>query len=217
MRRRSPDDIRAEVRDAALTQFLEAGYEASSLDDVARRVGMTRQGVLYHYATKEKLLHSIVDPAVAALECALDSLPQEPARCTAERRHILGALIEPLCEHRDTIAFILRFTNKNETMNIGALTRSMNTRVAQLLAGDAFERDVATRIRVVSCLAALSGVMGARLAVPLETQAEREILVDCLLAILEEGGSSQRGQSEPAERSRSLPRPRLESAAESST
>lgn len=192
MHRRSADAIRAEVRSAALTQFLESGYEASTLDDVARRIGMTRQGVLYHYATKENLLHSIVDPALAALECTMESLPQTPARTPTERRQILGALIEPLCEYRDTMALILRFTNKNETMNIGALTRSMNTRVAHLLAGDDFERDVRTRIRVVSCLAALSGVMGARLAVPLETPAEREILVDCLVAILEDCGSSRR-------------------------
>lgn len=186
MHRRSPGAVRAEVRAAALTQFLESGYEASTLDDVAKRIGMTRQGVLYHYATKENLLHSVVDPAVAALESVLDALPQAPATTTAERRHILSVLIEPLCEYRDTMALMLRFTNKNETMNIGALTRSMNTRVAHLLAGAEFERDVRTRIRVVSCLAALSGVMGARLAVPLETPAEREILLDCLMAILDD-------------------------------
>ena len=195
MHRRSPEAIRAEVRAAALTQFLESGYEASSLDDIARRIGMTRQGVLYHYATKENLLHSILDPAVAALECVLDALPQEPASTAAQRRHILTALLEPLCKYRESMALILRFTNKNETMNIGALTRSMNTKVAYMLAGDEFESDVRTRIRVVSCLAALSGIMGARLAVPLETPVEREMLVDCLMAILEDCGVAQRAHS----------------------
>lgn len=186
MQRRPPEAIRAEVRNAALTQFLELGYEASTLDDIARRIGMTRQGVLYHYATKENLLHSILDPAVSALEYALDALPREPASNSVQRRHILAALIEPLCEYRDVMALLLRFTNKNETMNIGAMTRAMNTRVAHLLAGADFEHDVRTRIRVVSCLAALSGVMGARLAVPLETPVQREMLIDCLMAILED-------------------------------
>ena len=48
---------------------------------------------------------------------------------------------------------------------------------------------------MVSCLAALSGIMGARLAVPLETRVEREMLVVCLMAILEDCGAAQRAHS----------------------
>jgi hypothetical protein len=38
---------------------------------------------------------------------------------------------------------------------------------------------------VVACLAALSGTMGARLAVPLETVEQRSILADSLAALLD--------------------------------
>lgn len=194
MHRRSPDAIRAEVRAAALTQFLESGYEASTLDDIARRIGMTRQGVLYHYASKEVLLQSLLNPAFAALERAVDSLPQEPATGTADRRHILEMLLRSMCEHRDAIALITRFANNTQTLNIGAETRSLNLRVARLLGGATLEQDRTMRIRVVTCLSALGGVMGARLKVPLETDEDRAALVDCLVSIFDGRGSSRTSQ-----------------------
>jgi AcrR family transcriptional regulator len=194
MHRRSPDAIRAEVRAAALTQFLESGYEASTLDDIARRLGMTRQGVLYHYPSKEVLLQSLLTPAFGTLECALDSLPAEPAATPDDRRHILEVVVRAMCEHRDAIALMTRFANNTKTLNIGAETRGLNLRLARLLGGPTLEQDRLMRIRVVTCLAALGGVMGARLKVPLETDDDRATLVDSLVAIFDGRNGSRTSQ-----------------------
>lgn len=54
-------DRRAAILEAAATEFGEHGYRGTSLALVAARVGITQQGVLHHFATKDQLL-------IAALE-----------------------------------------------------------------------------------------------------------------------------------------------------
>lgn len=53
-------DTRAVIVDAAMEQFAESGYRASSLRDIAARAGMTHPGVLYHFPTKEALLQAVL-------------------------------------------------------------------------------------------------------------------------------------------------------------
>lgn len=50
-----------EILDAALVLFGERGYRATSLRDVASRVGMTHPGVLHHFPSKEHLLAAVLD------------------------------------------------------------------------------------------------------------------------------------------------------------
>ncbi|SDJ26304.1 transcriptional regulator, TetR family [Frankineae bacterium MT45] len=60
-REEAGDARRAEIVQAALELFAERGYKGASLAQIAQRVGITQQAVLYHFQTKQQLL-------VAALE-----------------------------------------------------------------------------------------------------------------------------------------------------
>ncbi|ABW09929.1 transcriptional regulator, TetR family [Parafrankia sp. EAN1pec] len=51
---------REEILDIALEMFAEHGYRGTSLDAIAQRVGLTRQGVLHYFSSKEKLLTEIL-------------------------------------------------------------------------------------------------------------------------------------------------------------
>jgi len=46
---------------AAMAEFGTRGYEATSLDDLARTLGITKQTILYWYPSKEVLLEAVVD------------------------------------------------------------------------------------------------------------------------------------------------------------
>ncbi|HEX4866851.1 MAG TPA: TetR/AcrR family transcriptional regulator [Acidimicrobiales bacterium] len=46
---------------AAMREFGTRGYEATSLDDLARGLGIRKQTILYWYPTKEILLEAVVD------------------------------------------------------------------------------------------------------------------------------------------------------------
>ncbi len=52
---------RERVVDAALSAFGTRGYDATSLDEVAAEVGVTKQAILYHFPTKEELLRASID------------------------------------------------------------------------------------------------------------------------------------------------------------
>lgn len=55
------------ILDAATTAFGTDGYGATSLDDLAIKLGIRKQSILYHFASKELLLDTAVERAVEEL------------------------------------------------------------------------------------------------------------------------------------------------------
>ena len=51
---------REEILQAALVSFSEQGYRASSIRQIAQRVGLTQQGLMHHFASKEELLAEVL-------------------------------------------------------------------------------------------------------------------------------------------------------------
>lgn len=62
------------VVDAALVAFGRSGYAATSLDDLAAELGIRKQSILYHHASKEILLDAVIDRAVAELMDEFDTI-----------------------------------------------------------------------------------------------------------------------------------------------
>lgn len=56
----------------ATLAFGESGYDATSLDDLARALEIRKQSILYHYPSKEALLEACVYKAITDLSKALD-------------------------------------------------------------------------------------------------------------------------------------------------
>ncbi|MCC6350431.1 MAG: TetR/AcrR family transcriptional regulator [Candidatus Eisenbacteria bacterium] len=50
----------AEILEAALQEFVERGYAATRLDDIARRAGCTKGTIFLYFATKEELFKAVV-------------------------------------------------------------------------------------------------------------------------------------------------------------
>lgn len=59
-RRARPEDRRAEILTAALEVFAERGYRGAALATVAERVGLTQQGVLHYFPSKDALLIEVL-------------------------------------------------------------------------------------------------------------------------------------------------------------
>ena len=58
---------------AATNAFGEFGYDATSLDDLAKDLGIRKQSILYHFPSKEQLLIASADKAISELVAVLDS------------------------------------------------------------------------------------------------------------------------------------------------
>lgn len=52
--------------------FADAGYQATSLDDIAAELGNTKQAILYHFGNKEALLIAVIDNSVTKLTQAFE-------------------------------------------------------------------------------------------------------------------------------------------------
>jgi len=77
---------------AAAAQFRVHGYGASTLEDIATELGMTRAAVLYHFSSKEELLHAVVGPYLDALAAAVERHRVDERPSLAGRNLIVGFL-----------------------------------------------------------------------------------------------------------------------------
>lgn len=64
---RAVSETHAEILAAAARRFAATGYKGTSLQDIAREVGVAKATVLYHFANKEALLAELMAPALAML------------------------------------------------------------------------------------------------------------------------------------------------------
>ncbi|MEH0422950.1 TetR/AcrR family transcriptional regulator [Streptomyces sp. B21-083] len=78
------EERRAEIVRAALNVIAERGYRGTSLAAVAERVGLTQQGLLHHFPTKDALL-----VAVLRERDQWDAMPE-----TRWRLDLLASLVE---------------------------------------------------------------------------------------------------------------------------
>lgn len=75
-------NTRAEILEASVDLFGSRGFGATSLDDVARVVGVAKQTVLYWFASKDELLDAVLAQTAlelaAVIEAAVRAAPEEP-------------------------------------------------------------------------------------------------------------------------------------------
>lgn len=71
---------RDRVAEVAARTFAERGVAGTSLDELARRSGVTKQTILYHFGSKDELLASVLAESAAEVRSEL-----EAALATADR------------------------------------------------------------------------------------------------------------------------------------
>lgn len=64
------------ILDAALASFASRGYEATSLDAVAKELELTKQSILYWFPSKDALLEAVIARSANDLSVALESALQ---------------------------------------------------------------------------------------------------------------------------------------------
>ncbi|GAB3616153.1 TetR/AcrR family transcriptional regulator [Okibacterium endophyticum] len=81
---------RREILDTAMSLFSNGGFNTVSLADIAKEVGITQAGILYHFPTKAALL--------------LDVLKEREARNRASRKEYQDDGLSPLAAFIKTLA-----------------------------------------------------------------------------------------------------------------
>lgn len=78
--------------------FNEQGYDATSVSDLATRLGLTKSALYHHFDSKEQLLALALDEALDGLESVLDEAGEGSAdeRLRAVLRGAVGLLVDRL-------------------------------------------------------------------------------------------------------------------------
>lgn len=106
----SPPDARTRILDAAERIVQARGVPALTLEAAAREAGVSKGGLLYHFASKEALLtgllNRLAEGIAAAFEAVLAAQPPHPARHT---RAVLAWTFddpEDVCEQHQRAAAV---------------------------------------------------------------------------------------------------------------
>ena len=83
-----------EVLDAALAVFVEKGFAAAKVDDIARRAGVSKGTVYLYFASKEALMEGIVRRAVMPIA---QGAAEELTRFEGDPRVPITLLLRRLC------------------------------------------------------------------------------------------------------------------------
>jgi AcrR family transcriptional regulator len=107
-----------EILDVATRLFAERGYEGTSMNDVAERVGMRKASLFYHFATKDSLYEAVLDRLVADVQQALEEIYASSGTYADRVDAVTDTMVRVLGSHPYAARLLLR-----ETMDWGPVIR----------------------------------------------------------------------------------------------
>ena len=135
-RRGRPGHDQATVLRRAIDLFNEQGYDATSMGDLARELGLTKSAIYHHVPSKSHLLAEALDEALDELTAAVEAgVAPADGRSAADRlRRTVQRSVEVLVDHQPAVTLLLR-VHGNSEIEKAALKRRrrIDTRLASLV------------------------------------------------------------------------------------
>ncbi len=69
-----PVTTRQRILDVALDRFIEKGYDATSLREIAEPLGFTKAALYYHFTSKQEILRALMEPAIGLQQGLIDRI-----------------------------------------------------------------------------------------------------------------------------------------------
>ncbi len=121
-RRGRPGYDRAGVLEIAVELFNEQGYDATSVADLAARLGVTKSALYHHYTSKEELLAAALERALDGLEGLLASIAASEGSAAERLDAVLRGAVRVLVERQPYVTLLLR-VHGNSAAERAALER----------------------------------------------------------------------------------------------
>jgi AcrR family transcriptional regulator len=130
-------DKKQEILAKAAECFMEQGFHATTIDDVARRLGSTKGRIYHHYASKTDLFFDVHREGMDRLFRAIEPALQAPGDGIAVLRAMLRAHALALFDNATFESVVVQGVNLHR---FGALTPGQRRILDELIASrDAFE------------------------------------------------------------------------------
>lgn len=135
MRRGRPGHDQATVLRVAIELFNRQGYDATSMGDLARELGLTKSAIYHHVPSKGHLLERALDEALGELSSALDVVRADSTSTPEQRlRAAVRSSVVVLAEHLPAVTLLLRVRG-NTPAEVAALDRrrDIDHRLAEMV------------------------------------------------------------------------------------
>ncbi|MHA7986508.1 TetR/AcrR family transcriptional regulator [Rathayibacter sp. CAU 1779] len=154
-RRGRPGYDRDQVLEVAVALFNEKGYDATSVADLAERLGLTKSALYHHFESKEQLLALALDEALTGLERVIDEPDAGTGSAAGQLAHVITGAVSVLIDKLPYVTLLLRVRG-NSPVEAAAVERRrvFDRRVADVVRGaqregllrDDLDASVATRL-----------------------------------------------------------------------
>lgn len=125
-RRGRPGYDRETLINKATEVFVSRGYDGTSMDTVARELGITKSAIYHHVKSKEELLHLAINRGISALDSAVEDERQRTGLTALERlRAAVHASVVILIEYHHSVTLLLRVRGNSDVEREALAQRRM--------------------------------------------------------------------------------------------
>lgn len=147
---------RQQILDTALALFRTQGFERTSLREIAERLDLSKSGLYHHFAAKDDLVSSLVEPLLEEVEAVLaDTPPSLPT--VQDRRRLLERYLDVILGYREVISLLGSDARVLTHPRVGERIRDINEDLHRRLAGE--RPHLAARVRATHALVGLQAVV----------------------------------------------------------
>lgn len=113
-RRGRPGHDLSTVLAGAVAVFNERGFDGTSMEDLARRLGISKSAIYHHVKSKDALLGLALDHALAGLETAVEQVQALQTPAIDRLEALLRASVLVLVERQPYVTLLLRVRGNTE-------------------------------------------------------------------------------------------------------
>jgi AcrR family transcriptional regulator len=131
----------------AVRTFTERGYDGTSMEDLAKSLGVTKSAIYHHVSGKQELLRLATDRALDGLTAVVDEVAASPGAAIDKLERLVRGSVAVLIAELPFVTLLLR-VHGNTPVERRAITRrrAIDRTITDLVAAAAREGDVRTDI-----------------------------------------------------------------------
>ena len=186
------------VLSAAVRLFNERGYEATSMGDLAERLGITKSSIYHHVSSKEQLLRMAVGHALDGLFEVADEVRELDASATERLETLIRRSVLVLADRLEFVTLLLRVRGNTAVETEALLRRKVfDARVTELVTLAKAEGGIRADVDSATAGRLLFGMVNSLTEWYRPDRGGAEALADVITAIAFDGLRTREGDAEP--------------------
>jgi AcrR family transcriptional regulator len=180
----------------AVTVFNERGYDGTSMEDLSRRLGISKSSIYYHVDSKEELLALALGRALDGLFAAADQVQASDATAIERLEQLVRGSVQVLADRLPYVTLLLRARGNTSTERLAlARRREFDQIVADLVAEAERDGDIRPDVDPAVTARLLFGLVNSLIEWyrPGRKAASADDLADAVCAVAFEGLRTRKG------------------------